>query len=69
MLAPVVMLVMTGMFGGIGVVVTLTNTTSLGLGWVLAPLLVAVPLYLRLERSMRRRFNPPGTLPTATIRS
>ena len=57
------LLVATG-FGLFGLV-----SETFAVGAIVAPLAFAAPLYLRIERSLRRRFRPPGQLPKATARS
>ena len=42
-------------------------TAAIGGGALLLPVVSAVPCYLRLERSMRRRFDRRGSLPPAAI--
>ncbi|MCA9678569.1 MAG: hypothetical protein H6709_07000 [Kofleriaceae bacterium] len=43
-------------------------SSRLALAALVAPLLIAAPTYLAIERQLRRRFRPVGQVPRATVR-
>jgi hypothetical protein len=53
---------------GIGFAIDLDGGGTLALGAIAAPILIAAPIYAALERRLRRRFRPTGSLPRATQR-
>jgi hypothetical protein len=64
--------VLFGVFAGIAVLfaeITGFASAKLFVAAFVVPLVIGAPAYLRIERTMRRRFRPGGALPSATVRS
>ena len=66
-LALAVILWMAVVTAAIGGIMAITDASTIGFGALLLPVVSAVPCYLRLERSMRRRLDRRGSLPPAAI--
>jgi hypothetical protein len=67
-IVPIVFAAMLGLAGVAGGLAAVTHADKLALGGVLLALAMAAPLYLRIERRMRRRFRPGTDLPAAKLR-
>ena len=66
----IVPIVIAGMVVVMGVVAFVASfARQATLGALVLPILIAAPLYLRLERLMRRRFRPGAQMPSATVRA
>lgn len=61
------MVVVAGAISAVAVVMDRVNA-RLGLAAIIVALAIAAPLYGAIDRLLRRRFRPAGTIPTATVR-